>query len=85
MNEQPNTMNAPEPRDNAAALERYLLDARFSQSFTLPPGSDRPEPFTVTYSDYGYRNQDEPSQENVLLFCGPLLSTYVAWKRVLRS
>ncbi|KAH8203990.1 hypothetical protein TruAng_001801 [Truncatella angustata] len=68
-------MNAPEPRDNAAALERYLLDARFSQSFTLPPGSDRPEPFTVTYSDYGYRNQDEPSQENVLLFCGPLLST----------
>ncbi|KAI0125982.1 hypothetical protein BJ170DRAFT_702897 [Xylariales sp. AK1849] len=55
--------------------DAYIGDARFSQTFTLPPGPGRPEPFQVTYSDYGYRNPAEPEQENVLLFCGPLLCT----------
>jgi pimeloyl-ACP methyl ester carboxylesterase len=34
-----------------------------------------PDPFTVTYSDFGYRNAEDPSTENVLLYLGPLLCT----------
>ncbi|OHE91976.1 hypothetical protein CORC01_12712 [Colletotrichum orchidophilum] len=53
----------------------YLNDPRFHQSFTLAPGPDRPDPFQVTYCDYGYRNADDPEREHVLLFCGPLLGS----------
>ncbi|KAK0380330.1 hypothetical protein CLIM01_02321 [Colletotrichum limetticola] len=55
--------------------EEYLNDPRFHQSFTLPPGNDRPDPFKVTYCDYGYRNLDNPEREHVLLLCGPLLGS----------
>ncbi|KAK6080939.1 hypothetical protein SCUP234_05037 [Seiridium cupressi] len=56
-------------------VEAFLDDARFNRTFTLPPRPGRSAPFHVTYSDYGYRNPDQPEQENVLLFCGPLLSS----------
>lgn len=51
----------------------FLNDPRFHQTFTLPAGPNRPHPFQVTYSDYGYRNVDDPSREHVMLLCGPLL------------
>ncbi|KAI2619620.1 hypothetical protein GGR54DRAFT_630651 [Hypoxylon sp. NC1633] len=56
-------------------LSRYLDDERFHQTFTLPSGPGRPEELKITYSDFGYRNPDEPQKERVLLFCGPLLGS----------
>ncbi|WYZ41799.1 hypothetical protein EsH8_V_000694 [Colletotrichum jinshuiense] len=53
----------------------FLNDPRFHQTFTLPAGPNRPHPFQVTYSDYGYRNVDDPSREHVMLLCGPLLGS----------
>ncbi|KAI0011011.1 hypothetical protein F4779DRAFT_263560 [Xylariaceae sp. FL0662B] len=50
----------------------FLEDERFHQTFTIPPTPSHQRPLTVTYSDYGYRNPDEPQREHVLLFCGPL-------------
>ncbi|CAG9948835.1 unnamed protein product [Clonostachys rosea f. rosea IK726] len=60
-----------------AALDQYLEDPRFRQSFTLPPdpSRDRFEPLEVTYADFGYRNKKNPQEENVLLFFAPLMSS----------
>ncbi|OHW94834.1 interferon-induced GTP-binding protein mx2 [Colletotrichum incanum] len=54
---------------------KFLNDGRFNQTFTLPAGPNRPDPFQVTYSDYGYRDLENPEREHVLLFCGPLMSS----------
>ncbi|KAK1986176.1 hypothetical protein LZ30DRAFT_778511 [Colletotrichum cereale] len=53
----------------------FLDDPRFHQTFTLPAGPDRPHPLQVTYSDYGYRDPENPGREHVLLFCGPLMAS----------
>ncbi|GKT60643.1 interferon-induced GTP-binding protein Mx2 [Colletotrichum tofieldiae] len=53
----------------------FLNDQRFHQTFTLPAGPNRPDPFQVTYSDYGYRDLENPEREHVVLFCGPLMSS----------
>ncbi|VUC21328.1 unnamed protein product [Clonostachys rosea] len=60
-----------------AALDEYLADPRFRQSFTLPPdpSRDRLEPLEVTYADFGHRNEENPEEENVLLFFAPLMSS----------
>lgn len=54
-----------------------LNDPRFNRVFTLPAdlASNRPKPVTVTYADYGYRNEADPSQEHVLLFFAPLMGS----------
>lgn len=63
-------MATPTPAD-------YVNDPRFSRTFELPadPARGRTKPFKVTYADYGYRNEDHPEQENVLLFFGSLMAS----------
>lgn len=50
---------------------------RFNQILKLPedPNQGRHKPFTLKYADYGYRNEKNPEQENVLLLFGPLLGS----------
>lgn len=65
------------------ALDAFVRDPRFTQRFESPPDESRacPEPFRVTYADYGYRNQAQPELEHVFLFFAPLLGSrmiYVA-------
>lgn len=67
--------------EQAQDLDEYINDPRFHQAFTLPPGPGQPEPFQLTYSDYGYRNPSDPEQENILLFCAPLMSRYVTCRK----
>ncbi|TDZ13230.1 hypothetical protein C8035_v006734 [Colletotrichum spinosum] len=62
------TLHLPDP-------ETYLDDPRFHQSFTLPDTASLPQPFKVTYCDYGYRNPENPDLEHVVLMCGPLLGS----------
>ncbi|KAK1654625.1 hypothetical protein BDP81DRAFT_389693 [Colletotrichum phormii] len=69
------SQNQPGSSSTDPDPESYLNDPRFHQSFTLAPGSDRPENFKVTFCDYGYRNLDNPELEHVLLICGPLLGS----------
>lgn len=54
-----------------------LNDPRFNMTFELPADLivGCPNPFKVMYADYGYRNEDHPEEENVLLFYGPLLGS----------
>lgn len=54
-----------------------LDDPRFNRFFELPanPGAGRDTPFKVKYTDYGYRNEAHPDQENVLLFFPPLMAS----------
>ncbi|EFQ28237.1 hypothetical protein CGRA01v4_11845 [Colletotrichum graminicola] len=63
---------SPLPPDDPAG---FLDDPRFHQTFTLPAGPDRPNPFQVTYCDYGYRDPENPEREHVLLICGPLMGS----------
>jgi pimeloyl-ACP methyl ester carboxylesterase len=51
------------------ALE-FLCDVRFHQSFFLTAQDGRPEPFRISYADYGDRHSDA-----VVLFCGALMAT----------
>ncbi|KAK5657630.1 hypothetical protein OQA88_2702 [Cercophora sp. LCS_1] len=57
--------------------DEYIKDARFHRVFELPanPASGREENFKVQYADFGYRNEADPNQENVLLFFGPLMAS----------
>ncbi|KAI3331672.1 hypothetical protein HD806DRAFT_478014 [Xylariaceae sp. AK1471] len=56
--------------DGSSAASQYLDDNRFHQRLSLPPNASRPAEFTVTYADFGHRND-----ERVLLFCGPLVGS----------
>ena len=58
---------------NDAELSSFVQDGRFSRSFQMPNGTGQVEPFNITYSDFGYRNEEDPTKERVLLFCSPLL------------
>lgn len=58
-----------------SALRYYLDDPRFSRTFELPAANGRTSPFKVKYADYGYRNEADPEQENVLLFFGSMLGS----------
>ena len=60
-----------------ASVTDFVNDPRFSRTFELPadPDSGRTRPFKVVYADYGYRNEADPEQENVLLFFGPLMAS----------
>ncbi|KAF6817583.1 hypothetical protein CSOJ01_02293 [Colletotrichum sojae] len=69
------TSQTEPPRSAFPDPKEYLDDPRFHQTFTLPPGPTRPHSFTVSYSDYGYRNKEHPELERVLLLCGPLLGS----------
>ncbi|KAM5356888.1 hypothetical protein ACJ41O_003534 [Fusarium nematophilum] len=57
-------------------LDDFLRDPRFNRQFTLPadPSENRPS-LKVKYADYGYRNESNPEEENVLLFCPPLMAS----------
>jgi hypothetical protein len=56
-----------------------LNDARFNRTFeyTPPPGPPgaATRPLTVTYADYGYRNEAHPEQERIMLFSPPLMGS----------
>jgi hypothetical protein len=56
-----------------------LNDARFDRTFeyTPPPGPPgaATRPLTVTYADYGYRNEAHPEQERIMLFSPPLMGS----------
>lgn len=54
-----------------------LDDPRFNQTFELPasPDDGRSSSFKVKYTDYGYRNEAQPEEENVLLFFPPLMAS----------
>ncbi|KAL7784670.1 hypothetical protein V8C37DRAFT_413270 [Trichoderma ceciliae] len=47
-------------------------EPRFNKTFELPAdlAVGCPSSFKVKYADYGYRNEDHPEEENVLLFYG---------------
>ncbi|EFX04945.1 interferon-induced GTP-binding protein mx2 [Grosmannia clavigera kw1407] len=55
----------------------YCDDPRFSRTFVLPPNpaNGRPNPFTVKYADYGYRNEAHPEEGIVLLVFGSMLAS----------
>ncbi|KAJ3528826.1 hypothetical protein NM208_g10030 [Fusarium decemcellulare] len=57
-------------------LEGFLQDPRFNRIFTLPadPASNRAA-INVKYTDFGYRNETNPNEENVLLFFAPLMAS----------
>ncbi|KAF5009054.1 hypothetical protein FDECE_4706 [Fusarium decemcellulare] len=57
-------------------LEGFLQDPRFNRIFTLPadPASNRAA-IDVKYTDFGYRNETNPNEENVLLFFAPLMAS----------
>ncbi|KAH7034602.1 uncharacterized protein B0I36DRAFT_360109 [Microdochium trichocladiopsis] len=63
-----------QPQSPPSAAE-YLQDPRFQQTFVLPPDADHHEPFTITYSDFGFRHPDGPQHDNVVLFCAPLFAS----------
>jgi hypothetical protein len=58
----------------------FIEDPRFHRVFEFPadPENGRPGVFRVTYADFGYRNESDPDQENVLLFFGPLMGSRLA-------
>ena len=55
----------------------FLEDPRFSRVFEFPadPARGRNTPFRVKYADYGYRNEEHPEQERVILFFTPLMGS----------
>ncbi|ETS81515.1 hypothetical protein PFICI_06517 [Pestalotiopsis fici W106-1] len=57
--------------------QAFVQDPRFDRVFVLPADlpNGRANPFTVQYSDYGYRNEEAPENENVFLFFGSLLGS----------
>ncbi|KAM3552701.1 hypothetical protein ARSEF4850_007257 [Beauveria asiatica] len=59
------------------ATEPSFDDSRYSREYHLPGGTiqGRPEPLKVTYADFGYRNVENPDEENVFLFFPPLLGS----------
>ncbi|KAM3511276.1 hypothetical protein MY11210_005077 [Beauveria gryllotalpidicola] len=59
------------------ATEPSFGDSRYSREYHLPGGTiqGRPEPLKVTYADFGYRNEENPEEENVFLFFPPLLGS----------
>ncbi|UNI15511.1 hypothetical protein JDV02_002039 [Purpureocillium takamizusanense] len=61
----------------SANCDSFLNDARFRQTFVLPADATRgrPEELQITYADYGYRNEQDPDDENVFLFFAPLLGS----------
>ncbi|KAH8912906.1 hypothetical protein BR93DRAFT_942658 [Coniochaeta sp. PMI_546] len=54
-----------------------LDDPRFNRTFELPasPDAGRSSSFKIKYTDYGYRNEAHPEEENVLLFFPPLMAS----------
>ncbi|KAJ1330877.1 3-oxoadipate enol-lactonase [Microdochium nivale] len=63
------------PATPAPSVTEFLQDSRFEQTFTLPPDDNHSEPFTVTYSDFGFRHPDGSAHDNVVLFCAPLFAS----------
>lgn len=59
------------------ALEIDLDEPCFSRAFELPPdpANSRHTTLKVTYADSGYRNEQAPEEEHVLLFYGPMMAT----------
>lgn len=60
------------------SLDEFLKDPRFHRSFTFPADSSEGENQTtlqVKYVDFGYRNEANPEEENVLLFFPPLMGS----------
>ncbi|XWX01734.1 hypothetical protein V2A60_009763 [Cordyceps javanica] len=57
--------------------EPLFDDPRFSREYRLPENTveGRPEALKITYADYGYRNEENPEEENVFLFFPPLLGS----------
>lgn len=61
----------------------FINDPRLNRTFQLPadPSRGRPEPFQVSYADYGFHREDAGDhdgggeEEQVFLFFGPLLSS----------
>ncbi|KAF2230349.1 hypothetical protein EV356DRAFT_509172 [Viridothelium virens] len=61
-------------------FKAYINDPRFNRTFQLPadPSRGRPKPFQISYSDFGFHREDagdDDSEEQVLLFFGPLTSS----------
>lgn len=60
------------------SIDGFLQDPRFHQSFTFPVNPSEGENQTtlqVKYVDFGYRNEANPEEENVLLFFPPLMAS----------
>jgi hypothetical protein len=55
-----------------AAPAEFIRDERFHQTFNTSVDGAA---LKVTYADYGYRNEAQPEQENVLLFFSPLMGS----------
>lgn len=63
-------------------FDAFINDPRFNRTFQLPadPSHGRPEPFQVSYADFGFHREDAgdgdgDGEEQVLLFFGPLMSS----------
>lgn len=59
------------------ATEPSLNDPRYSREYHVPGHTiqGRADPLKITYADYGYRNEDQPGEENIFLFFPPLLGS----------
>jgi hypothetical protein len=69
---------------SAEEFTAFINDPRLNRTFQLPadPSRGRPEPFQVSYADFGFHREDaghgddnDEDEEQVLLFFGPLLSS----------
>lgn len=54
-------------------MDAFLADERFTQIFEGPDANG--QSLRISYADYGYRNEEDPEQENVFLFFSPLIGS----------
>ncbi|KAM0425472.1 hypothetical protein ACHAPT_009261 [Fusarium lateritium] len=58
------------------SIDGFLQDPRFHRSFSFPASpEDGQTTLQVKYADFGYRNEANPQEENVLLFFPPLMGS----------
>lgn len=57
----------------------FLTDPRFNRVLDLPALAVGPteQPFHVKFVDFGYRNEEHPEEEKVLLFFVPLFGSRI--------
>ncbi len=70
----------PKKKLSKEEVNNYVNDPRFNRTFQLPadPSRGRPKALQISYADYGFHRSNDASndsEENVLLFFGPLLSS----------
>jgi pimeloyl-ACP methyl ester carboxylesterase len=60
-------------------VTEFLCDRRFHRTFVLPPNpdNDRPQPYRVSYADFG-----DPDSNAVVLLCGGLMGARLCYSHL---